>query len=54
MDYLPISLATKKMATRYEKRQLKQGLTPQVQNEETDMFKRDGEDFALFFILLWC
>ncbi|KAJ7495963.1 DUF221 family protein [Mycena galericulata] len=40
IDFLPMSLATKKMVKRYERRQRKQGLPPTPADEEIDLFKR--------------
>ncbi|KAJ7899036.1 DUF221 family protein [Mycena leptocephala] len=41
-DFLPMSLATKKMAKRYEKRQQKYGGAITPENEELDLFRRDA------------
>ncbi|KAJ7079066.1 DUF221 family protein [Mycena belliarum] len=42
LDFLPMSLATKKMAKRYERHQRKGDLPLTPAGEEIDLFKRDG------------
>ncbi|KAF7321922.1 hypothetical protein MKEN_00714500 [Mycena kentingensis (nom. inval.)] len=41
-DFLPMSLATRKMAKRYEKHNLKKGIAVKPDDEELDMFKREA------------
>ncbi|KAJ7085862.1 DUF221 family protein [Mycena crocata] len=41
-EFLPMSLATKKMAKRYERHQRKQGVPVIPETEEVDLFKRDN------------